>query len=120
MSGCELCRDESLRFDTAHFRNVFMEATPNGDLSTLRRLVIQAPVLEEPNARVTYMNDFVYQCETCQAFWLQQYWEVDTPETELEEFGDRYQRVLPLTAEQVATIRRALASGGKLPHDSFT
>jgi hypothetical protein len=119
-SGCDVCRGELENSGHDHLINVFATDSFGGDLSGLQRLVIQAPTqLDEADGRVTYQNDFVYQCTACQAFWLQQYWEVDTPETAYDEFGHRYVRVLPLSLQQVALIRTTLEAGGKLPHNQF-
>ena len=118
--GCDVCRRELESFEHPHLINVFATDVLGGDLSGLQRRVIQAPTqLDEANGHVTYQNDFVYQCTACRAFWLQQYWEVVTPEAAYEEFGHRYVRVLPLSLQQVALIRTTLESGGKLPHNQF-
>jgi hypothetical protein len=118
--GCAVCSHELESFEKPHLINLFASNVPGGDLSGLARLVIEAPThVSEANGRVTYQNDFVYQCTACEALWLQQYWEVDTPETAMEEFGHRYQRILPLSSRQVALIRAAVRSGRKLAHNQF-
>jgi hypothetical protein len=118
--GCWLCRHELESFEKPHLVNVFAKQLPGGDLSGLGRVVVQSPTcLTEVDGQVGYQNDFVYKCKECSAWWLLQYWEVDTPETAYEEFGHRYHRALPLSAAQVALIRVAVRSGKKLPHDQF-
>jgi hypothetical protein len=103
-----------------HLVNVFAKQLPDGDLRGLRKVIVQSPAqLSEVDGQVGYQNDFVYKCKECSAWWLLQYWEVDTPETEDEEFGHRYQRTLPLSNAQVARVRVAVKSGRKLPHDQF-
>jgi hypothetical protein len=99
---------------------VFSTDVPAGDLSGLGRIVIEAPSrVDEPDGRVTYQNDFIYRCSACHALWLQQYWEVDTPERQYQELGHRHSRVFPLSEEQVLFVRAALKSGRKLSHDQF-
>lgn len=101
-------------------RNVFESQDDNGDLSGLERGVIQPPEeLHEPGGHVSYMNDFVYECSECGSDWLTQYWEVETAETELEEWGHRNWRAVPLSPSQLESIKRALRSGTKLRHDEF-
>lgn len=118
--GCRLCRHELETFEKPHLVNVFVKQLPAGDLSGLGRVVVQSPTrVTEVDGHVGYQNDFVYKCKKCGALWLLQYWEVDTPETEYQEFGHRYRRTLPLSNAQVALIRVAVKSGKKLPHDQF-
>jgi hypothetical protein len=118
--GCRLCRHDLESFEKPHLVNVFAKQLPGGDLSGLRRVVVQSPTrLTEVDGHVGYQNDLVYKCKECSACWLLQYWEVDTPETAYEEFGYRYWRTLPLSDAQVALIRVAVKSGKKLPHDQF-
>jgi hypothetical protein len=95
---------------------VFLDEVPRGDL---QGVVIDSPTQIEPGGRVSYQNDFVYRCAVFGATWLEQYWEVDTPETEAQEWGIRHWREIPLTDAQVSAIRAALKSGQKLRHDEF-
>jgi hypothetical protein len=118
--GCKVCRDELTSFEKPHLVNVFVRQLAGGDLSGLRRVVVQEPTsVSEPDGRITYQNDLVYRCTECKAWWLSQYWEVETPETEDDEFGHRYWRQLPLSSTQIALIRVAIKSGRKLQHDEF-
>jgi hypothetical protein len=115
-SGCEVCIGELKSFKHPHLTNVFLHEVRDGDL---KRVVIESPTQIEPDGQLTYQNDFVYRCAVCGTTWLQQYWEVDTPETFLNEWGHRHARVTPLTDSEVSAIRAALKSGQKLRHDEF-
>ncbi len=71
-------------------------------------------------ARVTsYQSDLLYRCGSCGTAWLQQYWEVDTPETAFEEFGERFWQWTALTRRDVAEIEEAVKARSPLPHDRF-
>jgi len=74
---------------------------------------------ENPAWRTTYQNDLLYRCTLCGSWRICQYWEYDTPETELEEFGVRNEKWIAVNEEQLAAIERALSSGVLLPHDYF-
>jgi hypothetical protein len=117
-SGCEVCIGELESLQHLHLTNVFLHEVPNGDL---KRVVIESPTQIEPDGQLTYQNDFVYRCAVCGTTWLQQYWEVDTPETMRRdpEWGHRHWREIPLTDAEVSAIRAALKSGQKLRHDEF-
>jgi hypothetical protein len=118
--GCSICRSELESGEMPHLVNVFTKQVPSGDLSGLQRRVIQAPTdLTEVDGHVTYQNDFVYSCIECKAWWLVQYWEVQTPATQYSEFGERYRRDLPLSEAQVAVVSAAIKAGSKLAHDQF-
>lgn len=118
--GCDVCRGELEAFLKPHLENIFAGALPRGDLSGIGRRVMESPSqLMEVDGHVTYQNDFVYECKECHALWLQQYWEVETPETTFREFGHRYVRVLPISSSQVEDIWAAIRSARKLSHDEF-
>jgi hypothetical protein len=70
-------------------------------------------------AGVSYQNDFMRRCSWCGTRWLQQYWEIDTPETAYEEFGERYEVWTVLDERDVALIENAVSSGGFLSQDHF-
>jgi hypothetical protein len=66
-----------------------------------------------------YQTDLLHVCAECEAVWLQQYWEIDTPETMLKEFGERYEVWTVLTRADVALIDVALDTGILLVHERF-
>lgn len=70
--------------------------------------------------RVTfYQNDLLYRCPLCGTAWLHQYWEIDTPETALDEFGERHWEWIALTDDDVAEIEQAEDASRPLAHDRF-
>lgn len=74
---------------------------------------------DAPDQQPTYQNDFLVQCRECATFWLEQYWEYDTPELQFEEFGVRNRAWIALTAQDLAEIDSARASGRLLPQNHF-
>ena len=66
-----------------------------------------------------YQHDRLHRCPTCKMAWLAQYWETDTPETMLQEWGERHGAWTALSLDDVAAIEAALAAGVALPHDRF-
>jgi hypothetical protein len=105
VGGCEECRqsDDGLEkaSDDLH-RTIFDRFRPS-----------------EPGHSLSYQNDFLYRCSACATIWLSQFWEIDTPETALEEWGITYRTRVALTAEDVMLIEETRESGRLLPHDTF-
>ena len=66
-----------------------------------------------------YQNDRVLRCKECGAAWLSQFWEYDTEETRMEEWGITARKVVPLPPEHLAELEAAMQSGTPLPHDHF-
>jgi hypothetical protein len=73
----------------------------------------------EDGWRTSYQNDLLFRCPKCGTAWLLQYWEIETPDTEFEEWGIRNSEWTRLTAEDVTEINSALASGTLLPQVRF-
>ncbi len=66
-----------------------------------------------------YQHDRLLRCDACGTHWLSQYWEYDTDETRLQEWGVRERAFVALSASDVAEIEQALRTGTPMPHDRF-
>lgn len=73
----------------------------------------------EPGHSVSYQNDMLYRCPACGTVWLSQFWEIDTPETQYEEWGITSKVRTPLASEDLVVIEDAISSGDRLAHDTF-
>ena len=73
----------------------------------------------EHHWRTSYQSDVLYRCPACGTMWLHQYWEIDTPETALEEWGLRNYEWTCLTSNAVEEIGQALLSGVLIPQNRF-
>lgn len=69
---------------------------------------------------VSYESAAIQRCPACGTRWLVQYWELESAETEFEEWGERHWAVSPLDYEDVAIILAAQTTGQPLPHDYFS
>lgn len=85
----------------------------------LHRRAIDRMDVAGPEKSLSYQNDLMHVCPNCGTRWLQQYWEIDTPETAYEEFGERYVAWTALDDSDVALIENALSTGVLLPQDQF-
>ena len=99
--------------------NICREALQNGrgkaDLET-----VHAELRELGIARIQfYQNDTVVRCKDCGATWLSQFWEYDTEETRMEEWGITERKVVPMPPDHLAELEAAMQSGTPLPHDHF-
>ncbi len=82
--------------------------------------VVHKELRELAFERITfYQYDELLVCPACGDHWLSQYWEIDTPETALEEFGERYRNWTRVSPQGVQLIEETIKSGELLRHDHF-
>jgi len=67
----------------------------------------------------TYQMDRLYLCPSCDALWLQQYWEEFDEDHQFAEFDQRFEVWTQLTIEDVDAMADALESGALLEHRHF-
>ena len=70
-------------------------------------------------AKTTHQSDVLYRCPACGTMWLHQHWNIDSPETALEERGRRNYEWTCLTSDAVEEIGQALSSGALIPQNRF-
>ena len=103
--GCEDCRSA-----------LTSRPTDNNDLFVTVHKELQGVAI----ARIElYQNDSVVRCTRCGAHYLCQFWEYDTEETKLEEWGVVERKAVPLPPEHLSELEGALRAGKPLPHDHF-
>ena len=101
--GCELCRA-----DSDNCSRVINETSGAFEAIPL-----------PPEHHLMYLGSHIDRCKSCNAHWLSQFWEVDTPERYMEEWGEVHRTYVGLSDLAVETIREALSTRRSLPHDTF-